>query len=109
MLLRWYVGWLDDDNVSCHAMPEEEEEEEVTLTAVELPRAAGGDGGKRLALLRLSSASLLAVESRRKVGYDADMSREGAVAYVVDVTLGFGEVRSCGNEFTTLGQNIPVL
>ena len=76
----------------CIPDPSSADGHEVKLTAVE----RGGDSGDfKLALVRLNSTSAVAVESRRRTGYDDGMDNSGgAVVYVVDVDRDTGEVRS---------------
>ena len=77
---RWVLGWLDDSQVVCTEGPTE-----VLLSPVELP-----DGVKAV-MVPVGGSRLVVVESRRAVGYDFALEREGVVVYVVDTSIPTGE------------------
>ncbi len=77
-------------------------EAEVTLTAVETL----GNGGTKMAAARLDSSRLLVVESRRAVGYDHRMEKEGALVYVVHFNVENGQV---GNQPMNLEHDCTTL
>ena len=81
---RWILGWLDDDQIYCH----ENGEAIVELQAIEK------NGGTKAIVVPIDSTTALAVESRRKIGFD-EKSREGALVYLVDTELpgGSGPIR----------------
>ncbi|MEO1481157.1 MAG: hypothetical protein AAFU77_03550 [Myxococcota bacterium] len=76
---RWLLGWIDDAQVTCLSG-----DGKVTLTPVEV------QGGPKAVVVPLSSSRVLVVESRRALGYDADLEREGAVIYTVDASIPTG-------------------
>ena len=78
---RWLLGWLDDTQVFCHSQGSAA----VELQQLETP------GGIKAAIVHLSSTRALVVESRRKAGFDASLSKEGVLVYLVDTTIGRGE------------------
>jgi M6 family metalloprotease-like protein len=73
---RWHVGWIDSDQIACV-----ESEATVTLSAVERP------GGTKAAMVPLDRGRAVVVESRRAVGFDERLSREGALVYTVDTSI----------------------
>lgn len=82
---RWMLGWIDDSQVYCH----EQGEVILDLTAIEIV------GGTKAIMVPLDSTSALAVESRREIGLDQPLEKEGALVYVVDTKLesGSGPIR----------------
>lgn len=76
---RWILKWLDDAQIACI-----NGSVTVSLTPIEI------SGGLKLGLIPFSPTRSLAVESRRKIGYDSDLIREGAVVYLVNAKNGFG-------------------
>ena len=81
---RWLLGWISDPQVVCLSASEQ-----VTLAPIE------AKGGLKLAVVPLSSTRAVVVESRRAIGLDKALKREGAVVYTVDttVTSGHGPVQ----------------
>ena len=77
---RWQLGWLDDEQVFCQL----DGEQILPLTAIETP------GGLKAAIVPLSEKKLVVIESRRAVGYDNDLEKEGALVYTVDTSIGSG-------------------
>ena len=95
---RWQLAWLDESQVRCISIPEAR----VTLGPVADP----GDAAAKAAV-PLSDTEVLVIESRRKMGYDADeefrdadgalvtvpaLATEGVLVYTVDASLGSGEL-----------------
>lgn len=80
---QWRLGWLADDAVSCIRPG--------STTTVELgPVEDSATAG--VALIRLSADTVLAVESRRSVGIDADSTAsEGALVYRIDASVPTGD------------------
>ena len=76
---RWILKWLDDIQIACINGTTT-----VSLTPLAIPE------GLKLALIPFSQTHALAVESRRQIGYDSDLAREGAVVYLVNTENGFG-------------------
>ncbi len=87
---RWLLGWLDESQIEC-----------VTgdRTTVELSPLAEPGSGTAMAAIRLDRNRVLVLESRRELGYDADVQatsadgstgtlprliEEGVLAYTVD-------------------------
>lgn len=77
---RWFLGWLDDDQIACLS-----ESTEVRLEPIEAA------GGLKAAIVPRSPTRAVVVESRRALGWDAELDREGAVVYVVDTTIASGK------------------
>lgn len=95
---RWQLGWLDESQVRCVAVPE------ATVT---LGPVAGPGDAAAMAVVPLSEVKMLVVESRRKAGYDAErqeqhpdgafvtvpsLAAEGVLVYTVDASVGSGEL-----------------
>ena len=95
---RWQLGWLDESQVRCISIPEAR----VTLGPVADPGNAAA-----MAAVPLSDTEMLVIESRRKVGYDAQqeysapdgahatipaLATEGVLVYIVDASIGSGEL-----------------
>ena len=78
---RWSLGWLSDSEVTCLTSGS---------TTVDLEPIARA-GGTKIAVAKLSSSRALVVESRRRIGYDSGLAKEGVVAYVVDTSVRSGE------------------
>ena len=76
---RWILKWLDDSQVACI-----NGNTTVALTPIET------HGGLKIALVPFDQTRALVIESRRKIGYDIALEREGAVVYIVDTENGFG-------------------
>ena len=81
---RWYLGWLDDSQISCSLSDMTQ-----TLTAVE------NSGGTKAVMIPLSQTREIVIESRRPVGIDKNMKKSGALVYLVDSTKqsGMGPVQ----------------
>ena len=95
---RWQLGWLDESQVVCVGT----DSARVTLGPVADP----GDEAA-MAVVPLSDTEVLVIESRRKVGYDAEEERtlpdgavimvprlavEGVLVYTVDASIHSGEL-----------------
>lgn len=78
---RWQMGWLDDEQIFCHISGEQT----VTLTAIETI------GGVKAVMIPVSETKVVVVESRRRLGYDANLIKEGALVYTVDTSIYSGE------------------
>lgn len=86
---RWFLGWLDDAQVVC--LPQSQS---VELSAVEV------EGGSKAVMVPLGETKILVVESRRALGWDAALDREGAVVYTVDTSIasGSGTIQVLNNQ-----------
>ncbi|WP_069174475.1 M6 family metalloprotease domain-containing protein [Streptomyces griseus] len=82
---KWKLGWLDDDQISCAAMPGTSEH---TIGPLATP------GGPKLAFVPLSGQSGYAVEVRTAAGNDDAICRPGVLIYKVssDVDTGQGPI-----------------
>ena len=77
---RWQLGWLDDNQIVCQLGADQT----TTLSAIETA------GGLKAVIVPLGPNRILVVESRRALGYDEKISKEGALVYVVDTTIASG-------------------
>ncbi|MBI5933527.1 MAG: hypothetical protein HY867_07440 [Chloroflexi bacterium] len=77
---RWQLGWLDDNQFVCQL----DADQTTTLSAIEMA------GGLKAVIVPLGVNRILVVESRRALGYDEKISKEGALVYVVDTTIASG-------------------
>ncbi len=78
---RWQLGWLRDTQVACiKSFPTS-----VQLTSLAIP------GGVKAVVVPLTETTALVVESRRILGYDSHLSKEGALVYKVDTSVPTGE------------------
>lgn len=78
---RWQMGWLDDNQIFCQL----DGEQTVTLSAIETI------GGIKAVMIPVSETKVVAVESRRRLGYDANLIKEGALIYTVDTSIYSGD------------------
>ncbi|MBC7879452.1 MAG: hypothetical protein H7Y59_19970 [Anaerolineales bacterium] len=78
---RWQLGWLKDSQIIC----QQAADQTTTLTAIET------DGGTKAIIVPLNGTKLLVVESRRRIGYDQKLVKEGALVYTVDTSIYSGE------------------
>jgi M6 family metalloprotease-like protein len=74
---RWLLGWPDDAQISC----QKNGDSIVTLTAIEL------EGGIKAVMVPAGPTSLVAVESRRALGFDRRLTETGALVYAVDTSI----------------------
>lgn len=111
---RWLLGWLDDAQISC----QQSTDATVTLTAIEQ------EGGLKAVMVPTGPTSSVVVESRRALGYDAALTKTGALVYTVDTSVltGNGPIRvypdipdkyesllAVGDQVTVRGVTIRVL
>lgn len=87
--LAWHkyrLGWLDQAQITCLNAPGTVR---ATLTPLETR------GGMKAAVIRTSPSQAYVVETRRKLGLDANLCKEGALIYLVDsqVDNGGGAIR----------------
>ncbi|MCB9144242.1 MAG: hypothetical protein H6635_02655 [Anaerolineales bacterium] len=78
---RWQLGWLDDVQIVC----QQDGEQTITLTSIET------EGGVKAVMIPVNESKVVVVESRRPVGYDAGLSKSGALVYTVDTSIASGE------------------
>jgi hypothetical protein len=77
---RWHAGWIDDEQILCL-----ESDSVAELTRIE------AEGGTKAAIVPVGPTEAVVVESRRAVGYDLALTREGAVVYLVDTSIESGQ------------------
>jgi hypothetical protein len=78
---RWYLGWLDDNQIIC----QQTGDETTTLSAIETA------GGVKAVMVPTGPTTAVVVESRRAVGYDAQLVKPGALVYTIDTSTPGGE------------------
>lgn len=76
---RWLLGWLDDTQITC-ANPLQGDISTL-LTPI------GSNGGMKAVMVPISSTKVVVVESRRRSGLDVNLTKEGALVYVVDSSI----------------------
>lgn len=74
---RWILGWIDDTQIYCL----ESGEAIIEIDAIEIA------GGTKAVVVPIDSTKALIVESRRKIGFDINIPKEGALVYVVNTAL----------------------
>ncbi|MFE6098464.1 M6 family metalloprotease domain-containing protein [Streptomyces laurentii] len=77
---KWKLGWLDRAQVVCVRGPGTRA---IGLEPVAAAPVAGGTLGTRLAVVRTSGDSVLAIEARSATGNDRDTCAEGVLLYRV--------------------------
>ena len=114
---RWQLGWLGESQVRCLSGSEAR----VTLAPIAQP-----DGQVAMAAIPLNSREVIVVESRRKLGYDADvlltgprgetvsfpaLLHEGVLVYTVDMLTPSGHLpmRIAGDSGNGQLDGYPVL
>lgn len=78
---RWMLGWLDDPQISCHGTGTAS----FALSPIEVA------GGPKAVMIPVSPTRVVVVESRRRIGYDVGLVKEGALVYVVDSSIWTGD------------------
>ncbi len=79
---RWTLNWLNDNQVVCQGNIGNGS---LTLTPIETV------GGIKLLTIPVDQNSILVVESRRKIGYDRSILKEGPLVYLVDTSIASGK------------------
>lgn len=78
---RWILGWINDNQVLCQGNIGNGA---VTLTPIERL------GGVKILTIPIDNKSTIVVESRRRIGYDKDLIKEGPLVYLVDASIRSG-------------------
>ena len=81
---RWYLGWLDDNQIGC-----------TTADTTQLITPVESTGGIKALIIPLTKTKEIVIESRRPIGLDKNLKKSGAVIYLVDSTKqsGMGPVQ----------------
>lgn len=79
---RWILGWLNDNQVACGNTTGVNS---ITLTPIEKK------DGVKILVIPVNGNSALVVESRKALGYDSRLSKEGPLVYVVDTKIASGQ------------------
>lgn len=77
---RWMLGWLDSAQIYCQP----DGERMTRLSPIETI------GGRKAVLVPTGRNTALLVESRRALGYDAGLLREGVLVYSINTTIAGG-------------------
>ncbi len=77
---RWQLGWLDDNQIICQTGGEST----IALSAIEQP------GGSKAVMVPTGETTAVVVESRRALGFDERIAKEGALIYLVDTAIQSG-------------------
>lgn len=82
---RWSLGWIDDSQVGCLKSGTVT----IDIDPIEQP------GGTKMLVVPLGDHRVLVIESRRKLGHDAMLLKEGVLVYLVDLSVasGMGAIR----------------
>ena len=78
---RWVLGWLTDNQVVCGSAAGANT---TILTPIE------SKGGIKLLVVPIDGNSAVVVESRRAIGYDKNITKQGPLVYVVDTKIASG-------------------
>ena len=83
---RWKLGWIGNGRVACLNRPGEFV---VRLRAVDLQR------GTKLAVIPIGQTTAYVIESRRRIGLDADACSTGVLVYRIDsgISTGHGPIQ----------------
>jgi M6 family metalloprotease-like protein len=76
---KWILGWLSDDQIVC-----------VNKTNSALLTPLETSGGIKMLTIPINKTSAIVIESRRKIGYDSRITKEGPLVYVVDTNIASG-------------------
>ena len=82
---RWVLDWLDDEQIYCM----------VEASTSQLITPVQRKGGLKAVIVPISRTKAVVVESRRAEGVDKNLSKAGALVYLVDSSIqsGFGPIR----------------
>lgn len=78
---KWLFGWFSNAQVTC---VRGKGTGTVQLTPVE------NENGMKLLVLPINANSAVIVEDRRKIGYDAQLPKEGPLVYLIDTKIESG-------------------
>jgi M6 family metalloprotease-like protein len=78
---RWQLGWVDDNQIFCQL----DGDQVTTLTAVEIT------GGIKAVIIPVGTSRVVVIESRKRLGYDTGLVKDGALVYSVDTAIKSGE------------------
>lgn len=81
---RYVLGWIDDSQVDC-VNPRGSGDHTATITPINT------SGGKKAVIVPVGETKAVVIESRRAVTYDANLTKEGALVYVVDSSVQSGQ------------------
>ncbi|MDP1813628.1 MAG: M6 family metalloprotease domain-containing protein [Leadbetterella sp.] len=78
---RWILGWINDNQVVCQGNVGNGA---VTLTPIE------SVGGVKILTIPIDNKATIVVESRRGIGFDKNLIKEGPLVYLVDASIRTG-------------------
>jgi M6 family metalloprotease-like protein len=115
---RWNLGWINDSQITCMTG----KQVRSTISPVQ------ATGGNKAVVVPLTRTKAIVIESRRPIGIDRNLSKSGALIYLVDSSIqsGLGPVqifpkdlandpwyltapRTVGNSLTLEGVTIEVI
>jgi len=76
---KWILGWISDDQIACANVANS-----AYLTPLETA------GGIKMLTTPIGKTAAIVVESRRKLGYDSKITKEGPLVYIVDTNIASG-------------------
>ena len=79
---KWKLGWLRDDQVDCVTEPGTTEHRIAALERA---------GGTKAVVVRTGETTAYVIESRRRIGHDADACSAGVLVYAIDSPLRSGQ------------------
>ena len=77
---RWLLGWLDDSQIIC----QKSGEKTITLSPIE------SSGGVKAVMIPTGKYTGVLIESRRALGIDKNMVKQGVLVYTIDTSVGSG-------------------
>jgi hypothetical protein len=91
---RWIMSWLVDTQVMCvNKRLRNKETIRVSIMAIEELKRPNDDSVIKLVVIKLSETQVLAIESRRNMGHDIELTSTnngGLLVYLVDTSLTTG-------------------
>jgi len=78
---RWNLGWIDDSQIKCLK----------DAKSTELISPVQTSGGVKAVVIPISRTKAVVIESRRAIGIDKNITKSGALVYVVDSSIQSGQ------------------
>lgn len=78
---RWNLGWINDSQIKCLK----------DAKSTELISPVQTSGGVKAVVIPISRTKAVVIESRRAIGIDKNITKSGALVYVVDSSIQSGQ------------------